>query len=494
MRRTALTAALALLISVLPGLLAPAAAAGTQHVVSVSDHTFTPSQLNIQPGDTVVWEFRGATTHTVTADDGSFRSGQQSAGTFTWTFDHAGSYPYVCQIHGSMGMTGLIVVGDPAPVEELTGTVFVPSDGIALQDAVRRAAPGSTVVLEPGTHELREPLTLRRPGVTVRGGERLMEDKDLVGAVTPDQVVVTSPGAVAYAFVVTARGDAVPAQKPLTTIADLSVTGFRLGGVHLPQAEGFALRRVHLVGRGWDHGVLAQGASRGTLEQVRVTGARYAGISVQQCQPCDTSIRGSTVTGSFTGVELAGNTHGIEVAASTFTRNAAGVVVHTGTSDAVHVAQGAVIRDNVISSPSTDVPHPTVFQPESLPPGAGPGIWLAAATDSWVLRNTVTDHRYGVAVTARAGTSDRITVENNVVDRSVQADLAWDGIGRDTCFTGNTTSSGSTPTSSPTAVQTLYPCSRSTVGVPNPALQLDLVLGAWQLYGQQVLEAVQPPG
>lgn len=493
MRRFALATVLTLLLSALPGLLAPAAAAGVTHKVTVTDHSFTPAELHIEPGDTVVWTFLGAATHTVTAEDGSFHSGQQASGTFTWSHrveDGEGRHPYLCQIHGSMGMTGVIVVGDPPPVEELVGTVFVPSDGIPLEQAIDRAAPGSTVVLEPGTHQVKAPLELTRPGVTVRGGIRLKKNKDLIGDVAPEEVLVTSPGAVPYAFVVSARGDADATQKPVTTIADLTVTGFRLGGVRLRDAEGFALQRVHLTGSGWDHGVVARGSSRGTIEQLLVSGARYAGISIQQCRPCDTSVRGSTVSGSFTGVELTGSTHGIEIATSTLTGNAAGIVAYTGTSDGVRVAQGVVIRDNVIGSPSTDVPHPTVFQPENLPPGAGPGIWLAAATDSWVLRNTVTDHRYGVAVTARIGTSDRVMVESNVVDRSVQADLAWDGIGRDTCFTGNTTSTGDVPTSSPAQVQTLYPCNRSTVGVPNPTLQADLVLGAWQTYGEQALESL----
>jgi plastocyanin len=64
---------------------------------------FAPTEVTVAAGDTVTWMHEGRVTHTVTAEDGSFASGNLAAGdTFEMTFDEPGSYPYFCEFHGSM--------------------------------------------------------------------------------------------------------------------------------------------------------------------------------------------------------------------------------------------------------------------------------------------------------------------------------------------------------------------------------------------------------
>ena len=51
----------------------------------------------------VTWTNNDATTHTVTADDGSFNSGNIApGGKFSHTFSTAGTIAYHCSIHTSM--------------------------------------------------------------------------------------------------------------------------------------------------------------------------------------------------------------------------------------------------------------------------------------------------------------------------------------------------------------------------------------------------------
>jgi plastocyanin len=77
--------------------------------VTIQQIAFHPSTLNVKTGDTVTWHFNdNGVLHTVTADDGSFDSGQHGSGEFTHTFDHAGTFKYHCSIHATM--TGSIVV------------------------------------------------------------------------------------------------------------------------------------------------------------------------------------------------------------------------------------------------------------------------------------------------------------------------------------------------------------------------------------------------
>jgi hypothetical protein len=80
-------------------------------VVSIVDFAFQPNSLEVTTGSTVTWTNTGAATHTVTADDGSFDSGNLAPGaTFSQTFDTAGTFAYHCNIHPNM--TGTIVVSD----------------------------------------------------------------------------------------------------------------------------------------------------------------------------------------------------------------------------------------------------------------------------------------------------------------------------------------------------------------------------------------------
>lgn len=77
--------------------------------VTMKNLMFSPVSLQVTAGTTVTWSNNDNATHTVTADDGSFDSGNISpGGTFTHTFSSTGTIPYHCKIHS--GMTGTVVV------------------------------------------------------------------------------------------------------------------------------------------------------------------------------------------------------------------------------------------------------------------------------------------------------------------------------------------------------------------------------------------------
>jgi plastocyanin len=88
--------------------------AGHNHQVAMQDFRFAPDSLEVSVGDTVTWLNQGASQHTTTsgevgAPDGEWDSGVlSSGGSFMHVFTAAGNYHYYCQIHGSMGMTGVI--------------------------------------------------------------------------------------------------------------------------------------------------------------------------------------------------------------------------------------------------------------------------------------------------------------------------------------------------------------------------------------------------
>jgi plastocyanin len=79
--------------------------------VSVGDYFFAPSSITIQVGGTVTWSNDGPSDHTVTANSGSFDSGNLSPGqSFDHTFTQPGTFAYYCQYHRSSGQEGTVTV------------------------------------------------------------------------------------------------------------------------------------------------------------------------------------------------------------------------------------------------------------------------------------------------------------------------------------------------------------------------------------------------
>lgn len=79
--------------------------------VKIAGLLFDPATVNIAAGTTVTWTNNDSVSHTVTAKEALFDSGNLSRGaTFSSTFSQNGTFEYYCKIHPSM--KGKVVVGD----------------------------------------------------------------------------------------------------------------------------------------------------------------------------------------------------------------------------------------------------------------------------------------------------------------------------------------------------------------------------------------------
>lgn len=80
--------------------------------VSIQDFSFSPETVTVKVGQVVQWTNNGPSAHTTTSDAGTWDSGQlaapgngtygngtQSGGTFKFTFNQAGTFPYHCANH-----------------------------------------------------------------------------------------------------------------------------------------------------------------------------------------------------------------------------------------------------------------------------------------------------------------------------------------------------------------------------------------------------------
>ena len=97
------------------------------HTVMVGDGgalVFTPADLTIQVGDTVRWVW-GSSGHSVVSGTNGNANNQfcspsntgcdnpplsSNGATYEHTFTQAGTFPYYCSVHFSLGMTGTITV------------------------------------------------------------------------------------------------------------------------------------------------------------------------------------------------------------------------------------------------------------------------------------------------------------------------------------------------------------------------------------------------
>lgn len=93
-------------------------AKGKALYVKISGYAYSPQEINISPGDTVIWTNEDEETHSVTTfkppsgkdlkkleqgdkkHDGKINSGLfEKVGKFKYTFKKAGSYYYFCSSH-----------------------------------------------------------------------------------------------------------------------------------------------------------------------------------------------------------------------------------------------------------------------------------------------------------------------------------------------------------------------------------------------------------
>jgi plastocyanin len=107
----AVKAAMALLLVAALGLAGLAGAetnlSGSE--VKIDNFSFTPQEIKVKAGTTVIWTNRDDIPHTVTSTDLVFKSKTlDTDDKFTTTFTKAGTYPYFCSLHPKM--TGKVIV------------------------------------------------------------------------------------------------------------------------------------------------------------------------------------------------------------------------------------------------------------------------------------------------------------------------------------------------------------------------------------------------
>jgi plastocyanin len=95
-----IVAGLALALGALPG---SAAAKPKARTVTIKNFKFSPSPLKVKAGSKITVENADSTTHTFTANNGAFDTGDiESGSSASVTIKEPGTFAYHCQIHSFM--------------------------------------------------------------------------------------------------------------------------------------------------------------------------------------------------------------------------------------------------------------------------------------------------------------------------------------------------------------------------------------------------------
>ena len=81
--------------------------------VWIQSMVFDPLTITVNTGTTITWTNKDVYGHTVTSDTGVFDSGIiDASGTFSYTFNTAGTFLYHCKVESTM--TGTVIVKLPS--------------------------------------------------------------------------------------------------------------------------------------------------------------------------------------------------------------------------------------------------------------------------------------------------------------------------------------------------------------------------------------------
>lgn len=461
-RLLAASAAVLLLSAVAaPAFVGNAVRAGEEYVdVDAADDFFAAEVIRVPVGTEVEWTNVGRNPHTVTADDGSFDSGNMNPGDeWSWTFDEPGVYRYFCVYHGApggIGMAGIVVVGDvplPGPSGASVGpgrepvpsgpgaTLRVPDDYETIQGAVDAADPGDTVLIGPGVYH--EGVKVLTPYLTIRGTDRneVILDGDYH---LPNGVHV-------------AEADGV-------VVENLTTRHYLLNGVYWNGVQGYRASYVTAVANG-DYGIYAFDSVWGRFDHSYAAGNPDSGFYIGQCYPCHAVI--SDVIAVDNSVGYSGTNAGgdLWIINSEWAANMAGIVPNTLDSERLAPQRGTTIAGNWVHDNNNVTAPAKPLQTVAL----GIGIVVTGGLENEITGNRVEGHdAYGIGVfpmlDANLWLSGDNRITDNVVSRSGLADIAIGAFstGGD-CAAGNDFT-----TSLPVLVEVQYACGTDGAGAAGP--------------------------
>ena len=253
-----------------------------------------------------------------------------------------------------------------------TAGEFVVNPGESIQEAIDRAAPGSTVRVQPG--EYYESITVDVDRITLIGG---------------DGTPATRPALDGHGV----HSDAVIVSGRDFTMSNFEVRHFVGNGVVAQETTNFTLKDSKLEDTGL-YGVYPVRSSFVKVQRVEVIGARDAGIYVGQSKGI--VVEDCISHGNVTGIEIE-NSVDARVERNRVYDNAGGILVFALPGNPSKEAK----RTRVALNKVTGNNHENFADPGSIVSRvpSGGGVFILAADDTEVTENEIRDNNsFGVAV------------------------------------------------------------------------------------------------
>ena len=113
--------------------------------VTIAGFAFAPQTITVNVGDAVTWTNQDGAPHSAKAVNGSFDTGTLGQGASrTLTFTTAGSFSYICGIHGSSMSGTVVVVGAPTTTAPATSAPTPPPTAAPTVAPTAVATPAPT--------------------------------------------------------------------------------------------------------------------------------------------------------------------------------------------------------------------------------------------------------------------------------------------------------------------------------------------------------------
>jgi parallel beta-helix repeat protein len=298
--------------------------------------------------------------------------------------------------------------------------------GGSIQAAVDSAAPGTIILLDPGTYT--QAVEVSKPGIVI------------VGSGGADKVVLTSPGS-------TANGITVDSGVTNFALFGVTIQGFDSNGVLLNGTQQFVLFGNKLVNDG-AYGLFPSLSSNGLIFGNIATGSNDTGIYVGQS--LNVAVVGNIAFGNVNGIE-AENSVNVMVSQNATFDNTVGILVDLLPDLQVPFASNTILSNNFVVANN----HPNFGNPSDIASIApsGVGIFVLGTNATTVSNNEVlANGTLGIGVAASTlltllnGTPvndiqplvTNAIVENNVVQGLPgSVDLLWDGLGLNSIWNSN---------------------------------------------------------
>jgi parallel beta-helix repeat protein len=282
--------------------------------------------------------------------------------------------------HGGAGSGS---AGSSALTQQATGNVIVVKDGEAIQDAVKKAQPGDTIQVMPGTY--RETVFIDKDNISlmgvVRGGDWPVLDGE------------------------SKRNDAILYSGDGTRVENFKIVKYKGNGIMGQAGSNFVIRHNWIVDTGV-YGIFPQLGKNGLIEYNVLTGIEDAAIYVGMSD--NVHVAHNEVYGNVAGIEIENTRHAI-VENNMVYDNAGGILTFITPGLPIKTTIDVIIRDNFIVGNN----HENFAAPGSIVSGvpSGTGIIIMAADDVVVENNVIRDNKNAGVIVVDHKSFANITID-----------------------------------------------------------------------------------